>query len=242
MIVLVGMFVYAGAELILTRPNDRVARADWLHRFCARAIRRFGIRIDVIGQPPENGVLISNHTSYMDIVTYAALHRCVFCSKAEIRNWPVVGWMTTMAGTVYVERGRGGSAIKAAKGMQEASAAGLPVVFFPEGTTSNGEGLLKFHSGLLAQAMASEEPIVPAFIRYYLEKDNGPDVSVVDDVSYWGDRDMLGHVFKFMSLKGVRVEVRFADKPIRFSADVIHRKLAADEARGAIARIGGISV
>ncbi|WP_128914830.1 lysophospholipid acyltransferase family protein [Granulicella sibirica] len=241
-IVLVGVFIYAGTELILTRPKDRVARADWLHRFCARAIKRFGIKVDVIGKPPDKGVLISNHLSYMDIVTFAALHRCVFCSKAEIRTWPVLGWMTTMAGTVYVERGRGGSAVKAAKGMQEASAAGLPVIFFPEGTTSNGEGLLKFHSGLLAQAMASEEPIVPAFIRYHLDQDNGPDVSIADDVSYWGNRDMLAHIFKFLGLKGVRVEVRFAEKPIQFSADVLHRKVAADEARVAVARVGGIRV
>ena len=56
-----------------------------------------------------------------------------------------------MAGTVYVARGHGGSALKAREGMESALNAGLPVVFFPEGTTSDGSGLLKFHGGLLAQ-------------------------------------------------------------------------------------------
>jgi 1-acyl-sn-glycerol-3-phosphate acyltransferase len=51
---------------------------------------------------------------------------------------------------------------------------------------------------------------------------------------------MLLHIFKFLGLRGVRVEVRFADGPIRFSSDVLHRKAAADEARTAVARLGGV--
>ena len=69
--------------------------------------------------------MISNHLSYIDIVVFAALHPCVFVSKAEIEKWPVVGWMTTMAGTVYVARGHGGSAMKARKGMQAVAGCGV---------------------------------------------------------------------------------------------------------------------
>ncbi|MEO6981647.1 MAG: lysophospholipid acyltransferase family protein, partial [Edaphobacter sp.] len=114
------------------------------------------------------GAVISNHMGYLDIVVYAALHPCVFVSKAEIQAVPVLGWMTTMAGTVYVERGHGGSAVKARSGMQAAADACLPVVFFPEGTTTNGNGLLKFHSGLLAQAMQSGMPVTAAYMRHSL--------------------------------------------------------------------------
>ena len=71
--------------------------------------------------------------------------------------------------------------------MQEAVDAGLPVVFFPEGTTSNGSGLLKFHSGLLAQVIDGGSPVTAAYLTYSLAEDNGPDVSVADDVCYWGD-------------------------------------------------------
>src|ERR1700722_13042019 len=163
---LVGMCIVAGTELAVKRPATREARADWLHRFCARAMRGMGIEIDVAGVFPERGAVISNHLSYLDIVVFAALHPCVFVSKAEIKGWPVVGWMTTMSGTVYVERGHGGSAMRARKGMQDAVDAGLPVVFFPEGTTSNGNGLLKFHSGLLAQAIEGGAPVTAACIRY----------------------------------------------------------------------------
>jgi 1-acyl-sn-glycerol-3-phosphate acyltransferase len=234
---LVGMFVVAGTELLVKRPATREQRADWLHRFCARGIRGMGIEISVEGEFPERGAVISNHLSYLDIVVFAALHPCVFVAKEEIRRWPVVGWMTTMSGTVYVARGHGGSAMKARKEMQAALDAGLPVVFFPEGTTSNGNQLLKFHSGLLSQVMEGSAPVTAAYLSYSFAAENGHDVTVEDDVSYWGDRNMLAHIFKFLSLRGVRAKVRFAREPIAFSSDELHRKMAAIEARSAVAAL-----
>jgi 1-acyl-sn-glycerol-3-phosphate acyltransferase len=122
--------------------------------------------------------------------------------------------------------------------MQAVLDAGLPVVFFPEGTTSNGSQLLKFHSGLLAHAMDGGAPVTAACLSYSFSEDNGPDVSVADDVSYWGDRNMLAHIFKFLGLHGVRAKVRFAQEPIAFSSDGLHRKMAAVEARSAVAALG----
>ena len=236
---LAGMFVVAGTELVVKRPATREQRADWLHRFCARGLRGMGIEISVEGVFPERGAVISNHLSYLDIVVFATLHPCVFVSKEEVRRWPVVGWMTTMSGTVYVARGHSGSAMRARKEMQAALDAGLPVVFFPEGTTSNGSQLLKFHSGLLSQVIAGGAPVTAAYVSYSFAEDNGHDVSVAEDVSYWGDRNMLAHIFKFLGLRGVRAKVRFAGEPIAFSSDGLHRKKAAVEARSAVAALGG---
>ncbi|MEO6912129.1 MAG: lysophospholipid acyltransferase family protein [Edaphobacter sp.] len=234
---LMGMFAEAGAELLLRRPATREARADWLHRFAARTVRRLRVEIEVTGAFPMRGTVISNHLSYLDIVVFAALRPCVFVSKAEIQTWPVLGWMTTMAGTVYVSRGRGGSAVKARSGLQAAADAGLPVVFFPEGTTTDGSGLLKFHSGMLAQAMEEREPVTAAYLRYSLGAGNGPEVAVANDVCYWGDAQMLPHIFRLLGLRGLKAEVRFAEHPIAFSSDVLHRKMAAIEARFAVAAL-----
>jgi 1-acyl-sn-glycerol-3-phosphate acyltransferase len=233
---LVGMFVEAGVELFVTRPSTRQGRADWLHRFCARSMRRMGITITMHGSFPERGSLITNHQTYLDIVTIAALHPCVFVSKAELVKVPVIGWMTTMAGTVFVERGRGGSALRASAGMKDASAAGLPVVFFPEGTTTNGREMLPFRSGLLAQVMVGGEPITAGRLTYSMGPDNGADVSVEENIC-WGDLPMFTHIFTFLGLRGVHVEVRFASAPIAFSSDVLHRKAAAVEAREAVAAL-----
>jgi 1-acyl-sn-glycerol-3-phosphate acyltransferase len=221
-------------KLLVTRPQSRVARAAWLHEFSSAALAGMQIRYTLEGAFPARGAVISNHQGYADIIVFAALHPVVFCSKAEIRRWPVLGWMTTMAGTVYVERGRGGSALKAAAGMKAAAEAGLPVVFFPEGTTSNGEQVLPFHSGLLAQALAAQEPITAACVHYTLDEPNAPGVTVADNVNYWGDVNLLAHIFKFLSLRGIHAHVRFAPGPIAFSSDALHRKHAAMEARDAV--------
>jgi lyso-ornithine lipid O-acyltransferase len=233
-------FVRYGAELLVKQPKTREARADWLHRFCAAALAGLKIEVGAVGRFPARGAVISNHLSYVDIVVFAAVHPCVFVSKAEVASVPVLGWMTTMSGTVYVARGHGGSAMKARQGMQAALDAGLPVVFFPEGTTTNGSELLKFHSGLLAQVMQGGATVTAAHIHYSLTEENGPNVVVANDVCWWGNAKMLPHIFKLLGLRGLKAEVRFADGPIVFSSGVSHRKQAAVEARAAVGALRNV--
>jgi 1-acyl-sn-glycerol-3-phosphate acyltransferase len=200
-------------------------------------MRGLGVTVSIVGTFPDYGALIANHSSYLDIVTLASLHPCVFCAKAEIRKWPVLGWITTMIGTVFVARGRGNSAIEAKAEMQAAVEAGVPVVFFPEGTTTNGLDLLPFHSGLLAQMLAVNAPITAAYLRYVLTANNGPGISVENDVCWWGTRPMLRHIVRFLGLRGVDVEVRFAPGAIPFASDLGHRKQAAVESRNAVLQL-----
>jgi len=233
MLRLMVVLLDASVELVIRRPRTRAGRALWLHQLCRRAIRIFDVEVRAMGAFPERGVLISNHLSYLDIVVFASIHPCVFVSKAEIRLWPLLGWMTTMAGTVYVVRGRGESARQAGEGMRVAAQDGLPVVLFPEGTTSNGDTVLKFHSGLLSEALRAGLPVTAASVRYSLTEENGGR-RASDVVAYWGECAMLPHVFRFLSLRGVRAEVRMAKEPIRFVEGAASRKLVAVEARRAV--------
>ena len=232
-------FAAAALELLLTRPNTPQARADWLHRFCARMLRGFGVKLTVEGSFPPRGALISNHLSYLDIVVYAALSPVVYCARAEMEHWPIIGWMTRMAGTVFVDRGAGGSSERAKTGMLTASRAGVPVTFFPEGTTTDGTHILPFRSGLLAQALAAGEPVTAARIAYTLAPDprNG-DASAQNQVCWGDDTPLLRHILRFNSLVGVRAHVRIASQPIPFSSPDLDRKQAAAEARDAVVAMG----
>lgn len=233
---LAAVFAYATLQLIVKRPATRQQRAEWLHQFCLRAVHRMGIAVRQLGTFPERGVVIANHLGYLDVVAFAALHTCAFVGKSEIRKWPFLGWITAMGGTVYVQRGRGGSAGRARAGMQEASDAGIPLAFFPEGTCSLGDTVLPFHSGLLAQAIEAGQPITAAHIRYRLTEDNGPNFSLAD-VCFWDDTLLIKHIFRFLAMRGIEVEVHFADAPIAFSANAGHRKIAAEEARAAVMQL-----
>jgi len=240
---LTAIFVLGGLELAIKRPSTREQRAEWLHRFALRAVKAMGVAWHVDGTFPEHGVVISNHMGYLDIMTFAAQHRCVFVSKAELASVPLIGWMTTMAGTVYVSRGSGGSAIRAKSGLHAAADAGLPIVIFPEGTTSDGSGVLPFRSGALAQVLEAGQSVTAAFVSYRLTEDNGPGVTTGNDLAYWGDEvQLFPHIFKLLALRGIEVNIRIADAPIAFtSADIAHRKQAAIEARAAVMQLGGVA-
>lgn len=233
-----GYFIRYGLELIVRRPVTRAARADWTHRFAAAAANAVGLEIEVEGDLPAGGAIISNHLTYMDIVVMAALHPCVFVSKAEVAGYPVLGWMTTMAGTVFVARGQGGSAARARASMDEALQSGIPVTFFPEGTTTNASRLLPFRSGILAQVLEAGASVTAAHLSYTIGPDNGT-ASVADDVCFWQDDvPLLKHIWGFLALKGVQAHVRVAAQPIDFTPQALQdRKYAASEAWEAVARL-----
>ena len=89
---LTAYFLVAAAELVIvTRPQSIEKRADWLHRFCGRVLRGFGVELNVVGKFPPRGALISNHLSYVDIIVYSAMSPVVFCAKAEMEGVAAAG-------------------------------------------------------------------------------------------------------------------------------------------------------
>jgi lyso-ornithine lipid O-acyltransferase len=241
-LLLVSLFAYGVLSLLIRRPRTRAGRAEWLHHFSILLLRSLGITALQRGTYPASGAVISNHMGYLDIITFAALHRCVFVAKSDIASWPVIGWMTTMSGTVYVERGRGGSAQRAQADLAAVSQENVPIVFFPEGTSSDGSAVLPFRSGLLANCLAAGQSITAACVRYRLTRDNGPGVAIGTSVAYWDDTPLPLHIFRLLGLRGIEIEVTFSDAPIAFSpAALSDRHIAAAEARTAVLQLRGVA-
>lgn len=227
---IVALVVWGGLKLVVQKPRSRAEGAAWVQWICTGFVRVLGVKAEVVGEFPAAGAVVTNHQGYLDILLLASLRPCVFVSKAEIATWPVVGWMIRVAGTVFVRRGAGGSAAAASVEMRAAAEDGLPIVFFPEGTTTNGEEMLPFRSGLLAEAREAGLPVTVGYLRYTVAGPAG--ATAEDDIAYWGDRSMLGHMLRFMTLDRVRARVRFAGAPVRIEAE--DRKLAAAEVRAAM--------
>jgi 1-acyl-sn-glycerol-3-phosphate acyltransferase len=89
---------------------------------------------------------------------------------------------------------------------------------------------------MLAQAMEAGQPITAAHIRYRLTEDNGPYLSLAD-VCFWDDTLFARHVFRLLALRGIEVELRFAESPIAFSPAAADRRIAAQEARAAVLQL-----
>ncbi len=232
----VWAFAYSLMELLITRPHTRPDRAAWLSGLCRRILRAVDITWTVSGPIPMQGAVISNHLTYVDILLHSAMRPCVFISAIEVRRMPVFGWMSMMAGTVYVKRGVGGSAAKAAGGMAEGFRDGLPIVFFPEGGTGVGDvPLLPLHSGLLSNALEEGATVTPGFIRYEIDPEDAAAGKTARDDIAWGDQTLPAHLWNLLGLRPFQGHVTFAPAPIPFSpAAYANRKLAATEARDAI--------
>ncbi len=206
--------------------------AVWVSGWCRRIVRALGLRCEIEGPVPEAGAgglaVVANHLSYLDILVMSAVRPFVMVSKCEVRGWPLLGWITAQAGTVYVERAdvRGGQKQTHAEVnamMAAAFRSGLPVLFYPEGTTTSGDVVLPFRRGLFNSVVCDRVPVKTAALAYAIDASN-VGCTVGEDVCFVGDAEFGPHLFKALGLRGVRVRVRFG-------ADVV-----AGEDRFALAR------
>src|SRR6185295_28294 len=139
-------------------------RVGWWN---ARLLRLLGIALHSSGTPRQGATLIvSNHVSWLDILVINAVHPVRFVSKAEVRHWPLLGWLVACAGTLFIERERRRDALRVVHQVAAALRAGEIVALFPEGTTSDGNGVLPFHANLLQAALSAHAPMQPIALRY----------------------------------------------------------------------------
>lgn len=223
------------AELMLrTLPGRQKAHLPVLfHRGLARSL---GIRIRCHGRPPrQKSVLyVANHVSWADIPVLGARIRAAFVAKSDVAGWGMVGWLATLARTVFVERTRPSSIGEQRNAISERLARGESVILFPEGTNSDGTGVLPFKSSLFAVTEDLPDVVVqPVTIAY--TSVNGIPVTRdrLPDLAWIGDTELMPHAMAFMALGRVHAELLF-HPPVR-AADFANRKLLARHCETVIA-------
>lgn len=156
-------------------------------------LAKLAIKLIVNGKPPQVGpvLLVSNHISWLDILVIHATGHCRFVSKADIKHWPVLGTLTTAAGTLYIERESRRDAMRVVHHMSDALRSGDIVAVFPEGTTGNGVTLLPFHANLLQAAIAVDAPVQPLALSF-IDAATG---QTSQAASFVGDETLLGSLW-----------------------------------------------
>ena len=196
--------------LLHGRQVSLMQRAEWM-RFCGRLVlASMGIHSRVEGQLPKGvTVIVANHLSYLDIVIAAAAFPCVFVARHDVAEWPVFGVLSRLGGTVYLDRASRASAWEAADTMALRLAEGVPVLFFPEGTSTDGSQVVRFHSTLFAPAIEARLPVTPAAISY--ETSNALSTGRVTerDLCWFGDDLFLPHLLRVLDVTGFTAVVRF---------------------------------
>ncbi len=200
----------------------------YITRFvCRTGLRFLGIQFTVHGTPmTEKGAVVCNHASWLDIFSLNACQRIYFVSKSEVANWPGIGWLARSVGTVFVKRDRSDAANQK-QVFEDRLKAGHTLLFFPEGTSSDGRQVLPFKSTLFAafftDALRDSMFIQPATLTYV-----APDGEDARFYGWWGSMDFAPHLIQTLAAKRQgRIELVF-HKPLKVSDYADRKRLAAD--------------
>ncbi|MEO0761690.1 MAG: lysophospholipid acyltransferase family protein, partial [Pseudomonadota bacterium] len=149
---------------------------------------------EVEGRPVPGGALVANHCSWIDILTLRAVCLMYFVSKAEVADWPGVGFVTRVTGTIFIERRR--SQAKAQEAiLRSRIAADQLLIFFPEGTSTDGQRVLAFKSSLFSafyeDGQGADLMIQPVSLRYRVDPRSGLPENFY---AWWGDMPFYSHI------------------------------------------------
>jgi 1-acyl-sn-glycerol-3-phosphate acyltransferase len=201
---------------------DAAGRQRYIGWWSAAQLQAMGLTLELVGTAHAGATLIvANHVSWLDM---AALHAAAphgrFVSKADVASWPLLGWMISRAGTLFIERERKRDALRVVHAMAAALQAGDSVIVFPEGTTGTGAELLPFHANLLQAAIATGTPVQPVALRYSdATHDHSP------AVEFLGQTTLLQSMWRVAQARGLLVRVELL--PVVASAHADRRALAA---------------
>ena len=201
-----ALVTYLGLALLLLarcieRPvcgMDRPATPFITQGVCRAACRILGLRLSSRGTPMHHlGAVVANHVSWLDIFALNASQRVYFVAKSEVAGWPMIGWLARATGTLFIQRD--GRQARAQTELFEARLrAGHRLLFFPEGTSTDGLRLLPFKSTLFA-----------AFFNHHLQ-----DILQIQPVSliyrappgadprhygWWGDMAFAPHLLQILA-------------------------------------------
>lgn len=173
-------------------PRAGQARRDRLLRAWARKVLAIFAFRHVVDAPPgfdaqaPGRLYIGNHVSWMDIYAIQAVTAARFVAKAELASWPVLGRLIRQSGTLFIERARRTDTRRINQTLRAHLEAGEVIAVFPEGTTSDGREVLKFHANLLQSALDAGAPVVPFCVRYLDQRGHyTPAPAYIGDQTFW---------------------------------------------------------
>ncbi|MHA3893378.1 lysophospholipid acyltransferase family protein [Acinetobacter sp. GXMZU3951] len=157
---------YLVARHGLYKDPNNANNTRYVQYFCRQLCKVFNIEVEVHGQiPHEPALWVSNHISWLDIAVLGSGARVFFLAKAEIEKWPVFGKLAKAGGTLFIKRGSGDS-IKIREQIATFLKQDIPVLFFPEATTSDGTRIKKIHGRILGAAIEAQRPVQICVICY----------------------------------------------------------------------------
>ena len=197
-------------------------------RSLARSLR---IKVRVRGQVPSSDqdrlYLVSNHLGYLDVLVLASVWPLTFVSRHDLAYWPVLGPLTRMVGTVYVDRSSSMRTEAVVKTVVRALEHGSHIHVFAEGKSTNGQQILPFKTALFEAPVRAGVLVQPLTIRYLRVNGRPLTQATKDLVCWYGNKAFIPHTLRLLATRGLEVEIVFSG-PIEPGTS---RKVLARQAR-----------
>ena len=191
-----------------------------------------GVRVTAERPAPAPPVLLCpNHFGYADILALAGITGCFFVSRADAADWPLLGPLIRGSEQVLVSRKKGRDLANTSEQISQRLRAGQAVVVFLEGTSTGGDLLLPFYPALLKPASETGVAVVPVAITWSTDQIG---VSVSEDIAYWGEHNIVTHLWRFMGIGKKSAHIEFGTPR---SAEGRKRKELAAELRSEILKM-----
>ena len=234
-VLLLAVVVFGGLVILLVMRL--VERPLWGQRrpltpyitqaVCRTAFVILGIGYRTEGQAMKGpGAVVANHSSWLDIFALNARKRIYFVSKAEVAGWPGIGWLAKATGTVFIRRDPRDSRLQVQEFIRRLSY-GHKLLFFPEGTSTDGRRVLPFKPTLFAafyaDGLRETLSIQPVTVIYRAAEGADP-----RQYGWWGDMDFGPHLLSTLAA------ARQGSVTIQYHAPV---RVAEIEDRKALARL-----
>ena len=184
--------------------------SQWAQQFLAI----LDVQLRTTGTAAQVGpmMVVANHISWLDVLVLLAVQPVCFVSKAQVKHWPLIGWLATNAGTLYIERASRRDAMRVvhhiAQALQPANAAQAAhiIAVFPEGTTSDGTKALPFHANLIQAAISAHAPVQAVALRYV----DATTAALSLTPTYVDDDTLISSVWRLLCASPVVATVHFA--------------------------------
>lgn len=170
----------ASALALIDRGIKQTSEADlpafrrlWRFRVAGTLVKLMGVTVHkgdphrvLSGEPPRGRLIVSNHRTGLDIGVLVSMFDGIFLSRADVKDWKVLGPLSVHAQTIFVDRDSGSSGARAIREIRRRLKEGLTVMVFPEGGTFGGDEVRAFHAGTFAAARGLDVDIIPVGFAY----------------------------------------------------------------------------
>ncbi|PHV10350.1 lysophospholipid acyltransferase family protein [Chitinimonas sp. BJB300] len=219
---LFGLLEVALIFPMLRENQTREARISrWARKLCH--ILNIQVINNAPSHRPSNAMLVANHISWLDIFVLDTVFVSRFVAKAEVRNWPFIGWLCQQTGTLFIKRERRHDTHKVNKQIAKILAAGNCVAIFPEGGTTCGMTTMAFNASLLQPAVDAHAYILPVALSYYDQYGQRSTAA-----AYIGEMSLLASIMQLVNQP--LLEVRLHYFPL-IASNQSSRKDIANQAR-----------